>query len=322
MIFDELDMRDVFGQTLLALGEEYPEIVVLDADLNTSTRSVLFKQRFPARFIQCGVAEADLIGIAAGLASVGFVPIATTFAAFAVRKALDQLFMNVCYPRLNVKIPGSYAGMTATECGPSHNVVEDIAITRSLPGLKVAVPGDGTELRSFMHEMVRVDGPVYFRVEKAQPVRLFESGYTFEWGKAHLVREGSDISLLGTGIMTGLLLGAAELLAKKKGIEAEVVHFASVKPIDDRTILETAAKTGYVMTCENGRAEGGFGGAVAEVLAGHDAAGFAMVGVGNEPVASAPLYDLLRHLKLTPAGLADRAERLLSGKRTTAGAKR
>lgn len=308
--FDTEDLRDVFGATLVELGERYEDLIVLDADLNTSTRSVLFKKRFPDRFVQCGVAEANLIAVAAGLAAAGFRTIPSTFAAFATRKALDQVFLNVCYPRLDVKIPGSYVGLTATECGPSHNLVEDIAVMRALPHIRVAAPGDGNELRSFMNCMMEDRGPVYFRVEKAEAVRLFSEGHRFEWGKASVLREGSDISLIGTGIATGLLLAAAEMLARS-GISAEVIHSASIKPLDETTIASSARKTGAVLTCENGRPQAGFGGAVAECLSCVAPTRMKFVGVGDVPVGSGTLEDLLRTNHLTPAHIVEGARTLL-----------
>src|SRR6185436_6288133 len=171
---------------------------VLDADLNTSSRTVLFKQQYPDRFIQCGIAESNMFGVAAGLAAEGFIPVPSTFATFACKKALDQVYLNIAYPNLNVKIPGSYPGMTATECGPSHNVAEDIAIMRVLPNMRVLDLGDNNELRSAMQRMMEVEGPVYYRVPKFEAPELFATDHKFEFGVGQLLHKGSDVTLMGT----------------------------------------------------------------------------------------------------------------------------
>ena len=266
MKFYQKNLREVFGETLVELGEKYNNVIVMDADLNTSTRTSLFRDRFPQRFIQCGIAEANMFGIAAGLAHMGYVPFPSTFAAFAARKSLDQVYMNICCQKLNVKIPGSYAGMTATECGPSHNAGEDLAVMRAMPFMRVVDPGDNNELRSVMYKMMEYDGPVYFRVPKVEAPVLFDDGYQFEWGKGVVMRDGEDITLMGTGMMTGICLKAAELL-QSEDISAEVIHMPSIKPIDEELIVRTAKKTGCMLSLENGRIIGGFGSAVSEVLA-------------------------------------------------------
>jgi len=310
MIFYKENMRDVFGKTLVELGEKYKKLIVLDADLNTSTRTVYFKEKFPNRFIQCGVAEGNMIGIAAGLAFMGFIPFPCSFASFTIRKGLDQIFMNICYPRLNVKIPGSYVGITATENGPSHNIVEDIAIMRSLPYMRIIAPGDNRELRSAMYKMMEYEGPVYFRVPRIKPPILFSEDYTFEWGKGVILKEGKDISLLSTGMMTGIALKAAEIL-DKDGINVEVIHFGSIKPIDEELIIKTAEKTGCVVTIENGKITGGFGGIIAEILSKEKPTPVQIMGIKGDVVESASLSDLLKHHKLTPKDIAQEIKKIL-----------
>jgi len=310
MNFYKKNLREVFGETLVELGEYYKNMLVLDADLHTSTRTFLFKDKYPQRFIQCGIAEANEFGIAAGLAHVGFIPFPSTFAAFAARKALDQIYMNICCQNLNVKIPGSYTGMTATECGPSHNVGEDIAIMRSMPNMRVVDPGDNKELRSVMHEIMKIDGPVYFRVSKAETPVLFDDDYCFEWGKGIVLKEGKDITIMSTGIMTGICLKAAEFL-EKEDIKAEVIHMPSIKPIDEDLIVKTAKKTGCVLTVENGRVIGGFGSAVCEVLSKEYPVVTDLMGIGNTTIKSASLSELIRYYKLTPADVVLRAKKLL-----------
>ena len=313
MKFYKKNLREVFGETLVELGDKFPELVVLDADLNTSSRTVLFKQRFPDRFIQCGIAESNMFGLAAGLATQGFVPVASTFAAFASRKALDQVYVNIAYPKLNVKIPGSYCGMTATECGPSHNVAEDIAIMRSLPHMRVLDLGDNHELRSAMHVMMDWEGPVYYRVPKFEAPELFPADHQFEFGVGQILRQGSDVTLMSTGMMTAIALAAAELL-DREGVSATVVHMASIKPIDEELITRFAKNTGAIVTIENHRVLGGFGSAVAEVVARQYPVLVDAMGLGDDVFESAPLSDLLRHYQLTPRAMATRAQALVRKK--------
>ena len=312
-------LREIFGETLVELGAEHPRLLVLDADLNTSARTVLFKQRYPDRFIQCGIAEANLFGVAAGLAAQGYVTFPSTFAAFATRKALDQVYVNIAYPNLDVKIAGSYCGMTATECGPSHNCAEDLAVMRSLPHVKVLDPGDNRELRLMMKAMMATPGPVYFRVSKVNAPELFGEGHEFAFGRGHLLREGADIALIGTGFMTAVAVGAAELL-HREGISAAVAHMPSIKPIDEELIGKLARKTGAIVTIENHRIYGGLGGAVAEATARDYPVHVDAMGLGDTVFEAAPLQDLLRHYELTPRALASRAKALVQRKRRASAA--
>lgn len=317
--YSDKSLRDVFGETLVELGAENPRLLVLDADLNTSARTVLFKQRFPDRFIQCGIAEANLFGIAAGLAAQGWITFPSTFAAFAARKAIDQVYINIAYPELDVKIAGSYCGMTAAECGPSHNCAEDLAIMRSLPHVKVCDPGDNRELRAMMRTMVETPGPVYFRIAKVNAPVLFGDGHEFAFGRGHLLREGRDIALLGTGFMTAVALGAAEILSRA-GISAAVAHLPSIKPIDEDLIGRIARQTGAIVTIENHRIYGGLGGAVAEVTAHDYPVHLEAMGLGDTVFEAAPLQDLLRHYQLTPRAMATRALALVQRKRRASAA--
>lgn len=313
MQFYQKNLREVYGETLVELGERDPRIIVLDADLNTSTCSDRFKQRFPDRFIQCGIAEANMFSIAAGMAYMGHIVFPSTFACFAVRKALDPLFMNICCQQLNVKIPGAYPGLTATECGPSHNICEDIAIVRSMPHIRIADAGDNYELISMMHQMVKEDGPVYFRIPKTNLPQLFGEDYQFEWGRGYRLRSGRDVAIVSTGMMTALALQAAELLCAQ-GIEATVLHMPSVKPLDDELLVQAARTTGCVLTVENGRPTGGFGGAVAESLAVNYPVHMAMLGVPEEPSRSSDLGTLLCHYGLTPEKIKTQAVELMKKK--------
>lgn len=319
LTYSAKSLREIFGETLVELGALHPNVLVLDADLNTSARTVLFKQKYPDRFIQCGIAEANMFGIAAGLAAQGYVTFPSTFAAFAARKALDQVYVNIAYPRLDVKIAGSYCGMTATECGPSHNCAEDLAVMRALPHVKVLDPGDNRELRSMMHAMVAAPGPAYFRVAKVNAPELFADGHAFAFGRGHLLRHGRDIALLGTGFMTAVALGAAELL-NRQGISAAVAHLPSIKPMDDELIVRLARETGALLTIENHRIYGGLGGAVAEVTARDYPVHLEAMGLGDTVFEAAPLQDLLRHYELTPRVMAARAAALVQRKRRASAA--
>ncbi len=312
--YSKINLREVFGETLVELGAVHKNLLVLDADLNTSARTVLFKQRYPDRFIQCGIAEANLFGVAAGLAAQGYITFPSTFAAFATRKALDQVYVNIAYPKLDVKIAGSYCGMTATECGPSHNCAEDLAVMRSLPHIKVLDPGDNRELASMMRAMVKTPGPVYFRVSKVNAPELFNADHQFEFGRGHLLREGKDIALLGTGFMTAIALAAADLL-DRQGISAAVAHLPSIKPMDDELVVRLAKQTGALLTIENHRIYGGFGGAVAETLAREYPVHLETMGLGDDVFEAGPLQDLLRHYQLTPRAMALRAAALVQRKR-------
>lgn len=313
MRFATENMREVFGKTLVELGEKYEDLIVLDADLNTSTRTVLFKEKFPRRFVQCGVAEANMFGIAAGLANLGFIPFPSTFAAFATRKALDQVFVNICYAKLNVKIPGSYVSITGAECGATHNIAEDCAVMRTLPHMRVIDPGDNRELRSVMHKIVEYNGPVYFRVPRIEPPILFDEDYEFEWAKGIVLKEGKDISLVGTGMMTAICLKAAEFL-DNDGISSEVIHMPSIKPLDEKLIVNTARKTGCILTIEDGRISGGFGSTISEVISREYPVFVDRMGIGDQVVDSAPISDLLRAYGLSPSDVCDRARKIIKKK--------
>jgi transketolase len=308
-----LEMRDVFGQTLVELGREYPRMLVLDADLHTSSKAGYFKAAYPDRFLQVGIAEQNLFGISAGLALEGFVPFPCTFAAFAARRALDQVAISICYPGLNVKIPGSYVGLPTSRAGTSHNCIEDIAVMRSLPNLRVADPGDNADLRAIVRAAIETNGPVYFRVTRYTFPDLFGAGHHFEWGKGELLRSGKDVSLFGTGMMTAFCIKTAELL-EKDGIDAEVVHLASIKPIDRDLIAASVSKTGCAVTAENASIIGGFGSAVAEVLAETIPVPLIRIGVCDRFVTSGGIGDLFRIHGMLPEDIAAAAKAVLARK--------
>jgi len=304
------EMRDVFGSTLVELGRENPGMLVLDADLHTSSKAGYFKAAYPDRFIQMGIAEQNLFGVSAGLALEGFIPFPCTFAAFATRRALDQVAISICYPALNVKIPGSYAGLPTSRAGTSHNCIEDIAVMRALPNMRLADPGDNADLRAIMRAAVEVDGPVYFRVTRYTLPDLFEPNHTFQWGRGELLKAGVDVSLFGTGMMTGMCMKAAELL-EKAGIDAEVIHLASIKPIDRELIASSVTRTGCAISAENASIVGGFGAAVAEVLSETVPVPLERIGVRDQFVNSGSTGDLFRIHQMLPEDIARAAQSVL-----------
>jgi transketolase len=308
-----LEMRDTFGQMLVQLGQEYPRMLVLDADLHTSSKAGYFKAAYPDRFIQVGIAEQNLFGISAGLALEGFIPFPCTFAAFATRRALDQVAISICYPALNVKIPGSYVGLPTSRAGTSHNCIEDIAVMRSIPNMRVADPGDNSDLRVIMRAAIETDGPVYFRVTRYTFPDLFGAEHHFEWGKGEVLRPGKDVTLFGTGMMTAFCMKAAEML-DMDGIDAEVVHLASIKPIDRDLIASSASKTGCAVTAENASIVGGFGSAVSEVLAETVPVPLARIGVRDRFVNSGGIGDLFRIHGMLPEDIARAAQTVLAKK--------
>jgi transketolase len=309
-----VEMRDAFAKTLVELGKDYPEMVVLDADLNTSSKAVAFKKAYPDRFIQVGIAEQNLFGISAGLALTGFIPFPSTFAAFASRRALDQIAISICYPKLNVKIPGSYVGLPTSRAGASHNCIEDLTVMRSMPNMRVADPGDNADLRAIMHTAIETPGPVYFRVTRITLPDIFAVDHTFEWGKGVCIRNGKDVTLFGTGMMTSLCLRAADILAHES-IDAEVIHLASIKPIDCQLIYDSVVRTGCSVTAENGTINGGFGSAVAEIISETCPVPLRRIGVRDLWVDSGGIDELFTYHKMQPEHIAAAALEAMKMKR-------
>jgi transketolase len=309
-----VEMRDAFGQTLVELGKKYPRMLTLDADLHTSSKATMFKKAFPERFIQVGIAEQNLFGISAGLALSGFMPFPSTFAVFATRRALDQIAISICFPNLDVKIPGSYVGLPTSRAGASHNAIEDIAVMRALPNMRVADPADAADLRAVMLAAAETKGPVYFRIARMAMPPIFGAEHRFEWGKGVRVRPGGDVTLFGTGVMTTFCLQAADLLAHD-GVSAEVVHLASIKPIDGELIAESAARTGCAVTAENATIMGGFGSAVTEVLGERCPVPVRRIGVRDRWVDSGGIRELFTHHGMQPEDIAAAARAAIADKR-------
>lgn len=258
--------RDAYGKTLLELGRENPNVVVLDADLAVSTKTSLFAKEFPDRFFDLGVAEQDMIGTAAGLATCGKIVFASTFAVFGSGRAWDQVRMSIAYTRLNVKIVVTHAGITTGEDGASHQANEDIAIMRALPNMTVIVPADAIETEKAVRATAKFYGPVYLRLSRPKTPLVYQSSdYDFQIGKGIILREGKDATIFACGLMVSESLDAAEILMKE-GIDVRVVNLHTIKPLDKELIVRCARETGAVVTAEEHSIVGGLGGAVAEVL--------------------------------------------------------
>ena len=258
--------REAYGKALAEFGESYPAMVVLDADLAAATKTGVFKKKFPDRHIDCGIAESNMMGIAAGLSLTGKIPVASTFAMFASGRAFEQVRNSIGYPHLNVKIGATHAGITVGEDGASHQCNEDIALMRTIPGMTILNPADAVEARACVKAALDYEGPVYLRFGRAAvPVINDRPDYHFEMGKGVLLKEGNDVTIVATGIMVAAALEAAEKM-ETEGVSAEVINIHTIKPLDKDLIIKSARKTGKVVTAEEHTIIGGLGGAVCEAL--------------------------------------------------------
>lgn len=258
--------RESYGNALKELGEEFPNLVVLDADLAAATKTGIFKKAYPERHIDCGIAESNMMGVAAGLSLTGKIPFVSSFAMFAAGRAFEQVRNSIGYPHLNVKIGATHAGITVGEDGATHQCNEDIALMRTIPGMVVMCPADDVEAKAAVRAALEYDGPVYIRFGRAAvPVINDKPDYQFEIGKGSVLREGKDVTIVATGICVDSALGAAEKLAAD-GIDAEVVSICTIKPLDEDIIVKSAKKTGKVVTVEEHSVIGGLGSAVCDCL--------------------------------------------------------
>ena len=257
--------RVAYGEALVKLGKVNKDVVVLEADLSKSTMTAYFKKEFPERHINVGIAEADMIGTAAGIATTGKIPFASTFAHFAAGRAFDQVRNSVAYPHLNVKICPTHAGVSLGEDGGSHQSVEDVALMRAIPGMVVLSPADAVETEKMVFAAAEYKGPVYVRLGRLNIPVLFDENYKFEIGKAATLREGNDVAILATGLMVSEALEAAKLL-EEKGIKARVVNVSTIKPLDTETVLKAAKECKFIVTSEEHSVIGGLGSAVSEYL--------------------------------------------------------
>ncbi|GAB4243442.1 MAG: transketolase family protein [Thermoleophilia bacterium] len=314
--------RDAFGRALTELGRHDQRIVVLDADLATSTKVSMFAAEFPERFFEVGIAEQNMVSMAAGLAAMGFVPFTSTFACFASKRATDQVRICVAQPRLPVVLTGAYSGLLAGKTGKTHQSVQDIAIFRSMPEMTVVVPGDAVETAGAVRAAVEWGRLEYLRLTRDPAPVVFDGGYEFRIGRGVVVREGADVALVTTGLMLARALDAAERLGRE-GIESHVLHLPTVKPLDEEAVLAAAAKTAAVVTAEEHNVIGGLGSAVAEVLSERRPGVVRRVGIGDVFGESAPNEELLHKYGLTAehiVGAAREALRAASNTHTATGA--
>ena len=308
--------RDAYGKTLIELGRVNPNIVVLDADLAVSTRTSLFAKEFPNRFFNLGVAEQDLIGVAAGLATTGKTVFASTFAVFGSGRAWDQVRISIAYPRLNVKIVVTHAGITTGEDGVTHQATEDIAIMRALPNMTVIIPADAIETAKAIRAVAAFHGPAYIRLSRPSTPLIYENeNYNFTIGKGIVMKEGKDITIIATGIMVGAALDAAELLSKE-GISSKVINIHTIKPLDKELIINSAKETNAVVTAEEHSIIGGLGGAVSEVLSENYPTPIARVGIKDMFAESGKPQELLEKYGLTAEYIYSAAKSVLSKKKS------
>lgn len=304
---EKIATRESYGCALVELGEKNPNVVVLDADLCESTKTVYFKKRFPDRFFDCGIAEANMVAVSAGLAAAGKIPFCSSFAMFAAGRAFDQVRNAVGYPHLNVKIGATHAGITVGEDGATHQCLEDIGIMRTIPGMTIINPADDTEARAAVAAAAEWDGPVYMRFGRyAVPVIFDRSTYKFEIGKGVLLREGQDVTVFATGIMVDAALSAAEILSTK-GVSCEVIDIHTIKPLDRELVIASASKTGAVVTAEEHNIIGGLGSAVCEVLSECCPTPVVRVGVEDTFGRSGKVPPLLEHYGLTAENIVNKA---------------
>ena len=305
--------RVEYGKTLAKLGAEYPDIVVLDADLSGSTQTKHFAQVFKDRFFNMGIAEQDLMGTAAGLALGGKIPFASTFAMFATGRAWEQIRQTIAYGNLNVKIVASHGGVTVGEDGGSHQAVEDLALMRILPNLVVLAPADGPETRAMTRWAAAYQGPVYMRTGRMSLPLIYDDSYRFELGRGSVLRDGGDVTLMALGVMVHACLEAADLLAQA-GIAARVVNLACLKPLDWELVVACARETGAVVTAEEHMVIGGLGSAVCEVLGEHYPVPVKRVGLRDTFGISGKPDLLLQHYGLTAADVAAAARQVMARK--------
>lgn len=306
---EKIATREAYGKALVELGEQNEKVVVLDADLAGATMTKYFKAAHPDRFFDCGIAEANMMNIGAGLSTMGLIPFCSTFAMFGAGRAYEQIRNSIAYPKFNVKICCSHAGVSVGEDGGSHQSVEDIGLMRLVPGMTVIVPADAKEARKAVFALAEFQGPAYMRLARlATPV--FEEDYPFEIGKANVMREGKDAAVFACGLMVNEALEAAKLLAAE-GVEISVINVHTIKPIDAACVTEYAEKCGNVVTVEEHSVIGGLGDAVADVLMGKVNCKFRKIGINDQFGQSGKAADVLREYGLTADQIAGRIKETL-----------
>ena len=296
-------LRDAYGETLVELGEKYPNLYVLDADLSKSTKTEGFAKRFPERFVNCGIAEGNMMSVASGMATCGKIVFASTFAMFAAGRAYEQIRNSIAYPHTNVKIVATHAGLTVGEDGATHQCLEDLALMRAIPGMVVICPSDDVEARAAVKAAYEYKGPVYMRFGRvAVPVINDNPDYKFELGKGVVLREGKDVTLIATGLEVSETLVAAEKLAQD-GIDAQVINIHTIKPLDEDLVVSAAKKTGKVVTIEEHSIIGGLGSAVCDCLCAKAPTPVYKIGVNDTFGESGPAVELLKKYELDSEGI-------------------
>lgn len=304
--------RESYGEALAELGDKYENLYVLDADLAAATKTGIFKKKFPERFFDCGIAEANMMGVAAGMATTGKIPFASTFAMFASGRAYEIVRNSIGYPHLNVKIGATHAGISVGEDGATHQCNEDIALMRTIPGMTIINPADDVEARAAVEAAILHDGPVYMRFGRlAAPIFNDKETYKFELGKGIKLKDGNDITIIATGLMVSEALEAAKIL-ENDGINARVINIHTIKPIDKDIIIEAAKETGSIVTVEEHSVIGGLGSAVCDVLAENYPAKVTKIGVNDEYGYSGPAVELLKKFGLCADNIVATVKKVLN----------
>ncbi len=305
--------RESYGAALAELGAKYEKLVVLDADLAAATKTGIFKKAYPDRFFDCGIAESNMIGVAAGLATAGLIPFASSFAMFAAGRAFEQVRNSVGYPHLNVKIGATHAGISVGEDGATHQCNEDIALMRTIPGMVVINPADDIEARAAVEAAVLHDGPCYLRFGRLAVPTLFDENYKFELGRGVTMSDGSDVTIIASGLTVHLAVEAAEIL-KNEGISARVINIHTIKPIDEQIIIKAARETGAILTVEEHSVVGGLGSAVCDVVSENCPVPVLKFGIYDEFGRSGPAAKLLEMYGFTAENFAAKAKEVMAKK--------
>ena len=303
-------MREIFGETVAELATADPRIVMLDGDLGSSTKADIFEKAHPDKYLQMGIAEQNMMGVAAGLATMGLIPFISTFVSFAIVRPLDQVRVLIAQTGLNVKITAGYAGLFTGQTGMSHIIVDDLSITRTMPGMVVVAPADDTEAREVLRWAAAYEGPCYVRLVRDATQRLFGEDYRFQLGRAIVVRAGGDVTLMSTGSQTPRVADAADLLAAE-GIDVHLIHVPTIKPLDVEAIVAGAERTGRVVTVEEHSILGGLGGVVAETLSEHRPTRIDRIGLRDLYPESGPNDALLDMYGLSAARVAEQVAAIL-----------
>ena len=308
----ELSTRDAYGQTLVELGRKNPDVVVLDADLSRSTQTQLFAKAYPERFFDCGIAEQNMVTIAAGLASAGKIPFASTFAVFVPGRCFDQIRMSIAQPGLNVKLVTTHSGISVGEDGITHQAIEDLSLACALPGFTVIVPADGIETAKAVQVAAEISGPVYIRLGRPKVPVIYPADYRFELGKAVNMRRGKDAAIIAIGIMVKAALDAASDL-QKQGIECSILNLSTLQPLDEEAIVRAAGETGAIVTAEEHLEHGGMGSLVAQVTARHHPVPMEFVALKDYAMSGKPA-ELLARYGLTSQGIQEAVLRVIKRK--------